>query len=153
MVCRANICRSPMAEGLLLLRAEREGLGKLLVVESAGTHVRLGGQRPDARAQRAVAGRGADISRLRSRQIQGKDFARHDLILGMDDTNRRYLLQACPAEHSDKVALLLGFAPEAGLEEVPDPYFGNYAGFERVLELLEASVTGLLRHVQTEGYL
>ena len=46
----------------------------------------------------------------------------------------------------------MDFAPETGLAEVPDPYFGNYAGFERVLELLEAGVAGLLRHVQSQGY-
>ena len=78
MVCTANICRSPMAEGLLLLHAEREGLGKAIVVQSAGTHVRLGGQRPDARAQRAAASVGADLGRMRSRQVQGRDFIRHD---------------------------------------------------------------------------
>ena len=149
MVCTANICRSPMAEGLLLLHAERGGLGKAIVVQSAGTHVKLGGQRPDARAQRAAASVGADVGRMRSRQVQGRDFIRHDLILGMDAGNRRYLLQACPAEHAHKVALLMDFAPETGTAEVPDPYFGNYAGFERVLELLEAGVAGLLRHLQS----
>jgi protein-tyrosine phosphatase len=153
MVCTANICRSPMAEGLLLLHAGRAGLGKALVVQSAGTHVKLGGQRPDARAQRAAASLGADLGRLRSRQVQGRDFIRHDLILGMDAGNKRYLLEACPAEHTHKVALLLDFAPETGTGEVPDPYFGNYVGFERVLELLEAGVAGLLRHVQTRRFL
>lgn len=152
MVCRANVCRSPMAEGLLLLRAAREGLGKTLVVQSAGTHVRVGGQRPDARAQRAAAAVGADLGWMRSRQVQGRDFARHDYILGMDESNRRYLLEVCPVEQIRKVALILDFAPETGVAEVPDPYFGNYAGFERVLELLEAGVAGLLRHVQSQGY-
>lgn len=152
MVCTANICRSPMAEGLLLLHAGRAGLGRAVVVQSAGTHVGLGGQRPDARAQRAAASVGADLSRMRSRQVQARDFAQHDYILGMDGNNRRYLLEACPAEHAHKLALLMDFAPETGLAEVPDPYFGNYAGFERVLELLEAGVAGLLRHVQSQGY-
>ena len=148
MVCTANICRSPMAEGLLLLHAGRGGLGKALVVQSAGTHVRRGGQRPDARAHRAASTAGADLSRMRSRQVQARDFVRHDLILGMDGSNRRHLLEACPAEHAHKVALLMDFAPETGTAEVPDPYFGNYAGFERVLELLEAGVAGVLQHLQ-----
>ncbi len=151
MVCTANICRSPMAEGLLLLRAGRAGLGKTIVVQSAGTHVKLGGQRPDARAQRAAASVGADVGKLRSRQVQDWDFARHDLILGMDAGNKRYLLEVCPSEHAHKVALIMDFAPEAGVVEVPDPYFGNYAGFERVLELLEAGVAGLLRHLQSRN--
>ena len=150
MVCRANICRSPMAEGLLRLHAEREGLGKALVVQSAGTHVGVGGQRPDARAQRAAATVGADLGRMRSCQVLGRDFTRHDFILGMDENNRRYLLEACPAGQTEKVALIMDFAPEAGVSEVPDPYFGNYAGFERVLELLEMGVAGLLRHVQAQ---
>jgi protein-tyrosine phosphatase len=150
MVCTANICRSPMAEGLLLLHAERDGLGKALVVQSAGTHVRLGGQRPDARAQRAAASVGVDLGRMRSRQVHARDFARQDYILGMDANNRRYLLEACPAQYAHKVALILDFAPETGVADVPDPYFGSYAGFERVLELLEAGVAGLLRHVRKE---
>ena len=118
-----------MAQGLLLLHAGRAGLGKAIVVQSAGTHVKLGGQRPDARAQRAAASVGADLSRMRSRQVQARDFAQHDYILGMDGNNRRYLLDACPAEHAHKVSLLMDFAPETGLAEVPDPYFGNYAGW------------------------
>ena len=150
MVCTANICRSPMAEGLLLLHAGRAGLGRAIVVQSAGTHVGRGGQRPDARAERAAASVGADLGRMRSRQVQGRDFVRHDLILGMDDSNRRYLLEASPAEHAHKLALLMDFAPETGVTEVPDPYFGNYAGFERVLALLEAGVDGLLRRIREE---
>ncbi len=145
MVCTANICRSPMAEALLRLHAERAGLRRRLQVHSAGTQVkRGGGERPDARAVKAAASLGADASRIRSRALRSQDFERHDYIVAMDAGHREHLEQACPVEFVPKLHLLLDFAPETGLIEVPDPYFGNYAGFERVLGLVDAGVAGLL---------
>ncbi|HMV71475.1 MAG TPA: low molecular weight protein-tyrosine-phosphatase [Pseudomonadales bacterium] len=144
MVCTANICRSPMAEALLRLHAERAGLRRRLQVQSAGTQVKRGGERSDARAVKAAASLGADASRIRSRALRSDDFERHDYIVAMDAGHRARLEQVCPVEFAPKLHLLLEFAPETGLIEVPDPYFGNYAGFERVLGLLDAGVAGLL---------
>jgi len=152
MVCTANICRSPMAAGLMVLHAERAGLARSLVVHSAGTHVRVGGQKPDARALRAAAAVGVDLGRARSRQLEPKDYERHDYLIGMDERHRSFLLGHCPANEAYKVALVMDFALDAAAPEVPDPYFGNYAGFERVLALLDSGVQGLLRHIRERHF-
>lgn len=144
MVCRANICRSPMAEALLAWHLRRAGLQRRVRVDSAGTHVARGGERPDARALRAVASLGADAGRIRSRALLADDFERHDHLVALDGGNHEHLRRSCPPELSHKLHLLLEFAPETGLVEVPDPYFGNQAGFERVLELVNAGTAGLL---------
>lgn len=149
MVCTANICRSPMAEALLRLRLEQAGLQRRVRVQSAGIQVQRGGARADARAQKAVASLGADASRIRSSALQEADFARHDYIVGMDAGHRDHLQHRCPAEFVPRVHLLLEFAPETGEIEVPDPYFGNFAGFERVLGLIDAGVNGLLLQLRT----
>lgn len=144
LVCMGNICRSPMAEGVLRHRLGERELPLPVVVDSAGTHGYHEGAPPDPRAQAAAQRRGIDISGLRARRVTPADFEQFDLVVAMDDENRTALLALAAEEHHGKVRLLLEFATEPPLRSVPDPYYGGTLGFERVLDLVEEAMNGLL---------
>ena len=146
MVCMGNICRSPTAEGVLRTLAERDALA--LEVDSAGTHGYHVGDPPDARSQRHARARGYDLAALRARTVTRADFAAFDLILAMDTANLARLRQDCPADQAHKLKLLLEYAPACGVREVPDPYYGEADGFERVLDLVEDAARGLIAEVR-----
>jgi protein-tyrosine phosphatase len=148
--CMGNICRSPSAEGLLRAELVRLGLDAQLRVDSAGTHGYHAGEPPDARAQRHALRRGVDLGKLRARQVELADFERFDLVIAMDRDNLQHLRELCPPQLQHKLCLMMSFAPRAGTDEVPDPYYGGAEGFERVLDLLEQACAGLLGHVQAE---
>ena len=143
-VCLGNICRSPIAEGVFAHLAAQAGKGDLFEVDSAGTGAWHIGDPPDPRAVAAAARRGIDLSAQRARQLRAGDFDAFDLLLAMDRDNRSELLIRAPAAHSGKVRLFLDGAPELGLREVPDPYYGGRYGFEEVLDLVEAGAHALL---------
>jgi protein-tyrosine phosphatase len=144
MVCMANICRSPMALVVATKLSKESGLSARFMFDSAGTHAERGRKRSDARVESVLLSRHYPPLKGRTRRIDPADFEKFDLIVAMDRGNLSALCQICPAQHQDKLRLLLTFAPEVGLDEVPDPYFGNLEGFERVLDLCEAGVKGLL---------
>jgi protein-tyrosine phosphatase len=148
-VCLGNICRSPTAEAVLRGIAAREAPGLSLEVDSAGTADYHVGNAPDPRSQRAAAVRGYDLSRLRARHVTRADFERFDLLLAMDGSNRDVLQALAPDGCRDRVRLFMEFAPETGVVEVPDPYYGGPAGFERVLDLAEAASRGLLGAIRS----
>lgn len=125
-------------------QVEAAGLADRIDVDSAGTGDWHVGEAPDSRAQAAARTRGYDLSALRARQVSGTDFERFDLLLAMDGANFAELRRRCPAEHRDKVRLLMEFAPGAAESEVADPYFGGAQGFEQVLDQCEAACRGLL---------
>ena len=145
-VCMGNICRSPTAEGVTRTLAERGGLAAGFEFDSAGTHGYHIGNAPDARATKAAAARGYDLSSLKARRVDSADFARFDRILAMDRDNLELLRQACPPEHHGKLGLFLEFASRNDEDEVPDPYYGGPEGFEHVLDLIEDAARGLLNH-------
>jgi protein-tyrosine phosphatase len=146
--CMANICRSPMAEGVFRRMVEDAGLADRVLIDSAGTHAEVVDSPPDARAQKVMAERGIDISGLRSRRITRTDFEQFDHILVMDNQNLDSLRFVCPRTQSRKLKLLLDFAPEMKIQDIPDPFRGDESRFERVLELVEAAGRGLLKHVR-----
>jgi protein-tyrosine phosphatase len=133
MVCLGNICRSPTAEAVLRAKLEAAGLAHRVAVDSAGTGSWHIGSPPDARSQRHAAKRGYDLSALRGRQVAEADFRHFDLILAMDEDNLADLQRLAP-DGVSRAELRL-FADV----EVPDPYSGGPAGFERVLDLVEAA--------------
>ncbi|KAB0633583.1 low molecular weight protein-tyrosine-phosphatase [Burkholderia latens] len=143
-VCLGNICRSPTAEGVMRHQVDAAGLADRIAIDSAGTGDWHVGEPPDTRAQAAAWTRGYDLSALRARQVSAADFERFDLLLAMDEANLAELRRRCPAEHRDKVRLLMEFAPGAAETEVADPYFGGPQGFERVLDQVERACAGLL---------
>ncbi|WP_175923334.1 low molecular weight protein-tyrosine-phosphatase [Burkholderia latens] len=143
-VCLGNICRSPTAEGVMRHQVDAAELADRIAIDSAGTGDWHVGEPPDTRAQAAARTRGYDLSALRARQVSAADFERFDLLLAMDEANLAELRRRCPAEHRDKVRLLMEFAPGAAENEVADPYFGGPQGFERVLDQVERACAGLL---------
>lgn len=147
-VCMGNICRSPTAQGVFEELLRREGLNARVRVDSAGTHAYHEGNAPDPRAQAAALRRGLDLSAQTARQVQSDDFERFDYILAMDRENLALLMERCPARSSHKVRLFLEYAPHLGIEEVPDPYYGGSAGFDRVLDMVQEAAEGLLREIR-----
>ncbi|MDR3452200.1 MAG: low molecular weight phosphotyrosine protein phosphatase [Rhodoferax sp.] len=148
MVCMGNVCRSPMAQVVTLHMAGQAGLARDILVDSAGTHADGSRETPDPRAKLVLAARGYPVGTSRARQVIERDFARHDLILAMDQVNLNELQRLCPAEHAHKLHLFLEFAQGADGCEIPDPYYGNVEGFERVLDLCEAGARALIDHLQ-----
>lgn len=143
-VCLGNICRSPTAEGVFRHVVTQAGLLEQIEIDSAGTHAYHVGEPPDTRAQAAARRRGIDLSALRGRQALSMDIERFDYVLAMDEENYQNLMAICPSGLEHKVRLFLEFAPDRPEREVPDPYFGGEAGFDRVLDMVEEASRGLL---------
>jgi protein-tyrosine phosphatase len=144
-VCAGNICRSPLAEGVVRARARDAGLE--LRLDSAGTEDYHVGQAPDRRA-RAVATRfGCGIDDLRARQVEVSDFQRFDLILVADRRNLAYVQRLRPPDARAEVALFAEWSGQADCSEIPDPYYAGYDAFEAVYRLLERCADGLLRRL------
>lgn len=142
-VCMGNICRSPTAEGVFRHHVEQAGLSDRFFIDSAGTHAYHVAEPPDRRAIAAAERRGISLQGIKARRVVAEDFETFDWIIGMDDDNIRRLQERSPEEAQSKIRRFLEFAndPET---EVPDPYYGGSAGFERVLDLVESASQGLL---------
>jgi protein-tyrosine phosphatase len=150
-VCLGNICRSPTAEVVFRAVAQRDAPDLALETDSAGTAAYHVGELPDGRTRQAAARRGYDMSALRARVVEPDDFEHFDLILAMDRENLRTLEHSAPAQARGRLRLFLEFAPDAGVSEVPDPYYGGPNGFEDVLDLIEAASRGLVDHLRRQS--
>ncbi len=147
-VCMGNICRSPTAEGVFRKLVREAGLHAQIAIGSAGTHAYHIGAPPDARAQAAARRRGIDLSALRGRQATPVDIEQSHYVLAMDRANYEHLLALCPPGLEHKIELLMEYAPDHPEREVPDPYFGGAAGFDRVLDMIEEAAQGLLEEIR-----
>ena len=147
-VCMGNICRSPTAHGVFRSMVETEQLLDVIEIDSAGTHAYHVGNPPDKRAQQTARSRGIDLSDLEARQAKSDDFARFDYVIAMDQDNYHSLMAICPAGHEERVYMFMDFAPQMRTREVPDPYYGGEAGFERVFDLVDAAAKGLLEDIK-----
>jgi protein-tyrosine phosphatase len=145
MVCLGNICRSPTAEGVLRALAAREFPQVALEVDSAGTANYHVGQPPDRRSVAAARRRGYEISGLRARQVRAADLQEFDFVLAMDRANLAELQGVSVPGARAHIGLLLEFADDRRVDEVPDPYYGSREDFEHVVDLCEAAARGLLR--------
>lgn len=148
MVCMGNICRSPTAHGVLAHMVAQAGLQAHIEVDSAGTHGYHVGDPPDPRAQAHAARRGYDLSAQRARQLTAQDFTTFDLVLVMDAANEAAAAALCPPVQRHKLRRLTDYATRHRATDVPDPYYGGEAGFERVLDLVEDACTGILSSVR-----
>ena len=145
VVCLGNICRSPMAEGLLRHHIQQRGLR--CKVDSAGTSAHHAGEHPDRRAQQEMRRHGIDISTQTSRQLVRQDFERFDWILVMDNSN---LANAqILAGHKDAhLAKIKHFVPGG---EVPDPYYGGTEGFSQIYDMVDAAAEGWVASWQADS--
>ena len=138
-----NICRSPTAEGVFRHYVSRAGLDNSVTIDSAGTHAYHVGEPPDSRAMAAAERRGMSLQGIRARRVAEHDFERFDFVIAMDEDNLMRLKDQAPPEHHPKLRLFLEYSTSSE-REVPDPYYGGAAGFERVLDLVEDASRGLL---------
>ena len=132
MVCLGNICRSPLAEGILKSKLPVEKF----IVESAGTSNFHSGSSPDQRSIQIAKKYNIDISKQKSRVFSGYDFETFDYIFVMDFANYNDIVKLAKDQSEiDKVKLILDY-PNSGMSEVPDPYFGGNKGFKKVFTLI-----------------
>jgi protein-tyrosine phosphatase len=147
-VCMGNICRSPAAEGVFLRMLQERGEADDYEVESAGTLDYHVGELPDPRMRRVGARHGYSFD-SHARHFTPRDFDLFDMIIAMDENNLHEILSLdVLGRHREKVHLLCDFLAEPGPSEVPDPYYGGEAGFERCLVLIERACEGLLAHLR-----
>ncbi len=143
MVCLGNICRSPVAEGILRQKAKERKLN--ILTDSAGTSAFHIGEKPDNRMILIAKRNGVDISDLRARQIQVGDFEEFDLIFAMDRDNYLNTLALTQNElQRKKVKLILNESNPGSDNEVPDPYFGGDEGFQHVIDILNPAIDKLI---------
>jgi protein-tyrosine phosphatase len=143
MVCLGNICRSPIAEGILKQKIANYDLD--WIVDSAGTSGWHDGENPDLRAIAECKKHGVDISNQISRKIMVKDFENFDLILAMDRNNLRDIVSICPDQkYLENIKLAMSFEIEDDLN-VPDPYYDNR--FELVFKMLDRGLESLIEQV------
>lgn len=143
MVCLGNICRSPLAEGIL--RQKTESLDLDIQIDSAGTSDYHIGESPDERSSANALTNGLDISYLRARQFVTEDFDRFDKIYVMDRSNKENVLRLSRGQtDAEKVDLILNLSHPGSDMEVPDPYFGGTQGFQHVFDLLDKATDRII---------
>jgi protein-tyrosine phosphatase len=134
MVCLGNICRSPLAEGILASKLPKDKF----IVDSAGTGSWHIGQSPDDRSVAVAKKNGLDISYQRGRQFSSDDFATFDYIFVMDNSNYDNVIALAETkEQKEKVALIMNELRPTQNKDVPDPYFGMHNGFDIVYNMLD----------------
>ncbi|NPD45662.1 low molecular weight phosphotyrosine protein phosphatase [Lentimicrobium sp. L6] len=135
MVCLGNICRSPMAEGIMRDKISEYDIEAQ--VDSCGTANYHVGESPDHRAQKTLKQHQSDISMLRGRQFQVNDFDKFDLIFTMDESNYTNIKALARNEQDEeKVEMIMNMAYPNENIPVPDPYYGGINGFEEVYQML-----------------
>jgi len=141
MVCLGNICRSPLAHGILASKLDSEDY----FVDSAGTAAYHVGEKPDKRSIAVAKKYGIDISHQKARKFSQKDFDDFDLIYAMDISNYENIMALARNEADrQKVQLILNEVyPKENLE-VPDPYYGGTDGFENVYKMLDKACTKIV---------
>ena len=145
-----NICRSPTAHGLFLSLLREQRLQEIIEVDSAGTHSWNIGNSPDLSSQIIAREHGVDLTELRARRVVKEDYDYYDHIVAMDKNNLANMLAECEEYNRHKLKLLLEYADDTEITEVPDPYGEGIDGFETVYGLIEQGCLGLLRTVQKE---
>lgn len=146
-VCTGNICRSPTAEGVFRSLADAAGLSDRIMADSAGIGRWHVGDPPDPRSQQTARDRGIELSNQRARAVRPDDFELFDLILAMDSGHHRSLVDSAPGNAAHRIRMFMDYAPETGITDVPDPYYGDGDGFARVFEMIEQASKGLLAEI------
>ncbi len=142
MVCLGNICRSPLADGLM--RKKIAELNLNWEVDSAGTSSQHQGEAPDSRMIETAEEYGLDISNLRARGLKAEDLDNFDEIFVMDSENYKNTLNLATENNRHKVKMILNETYPNENRKVPDPYFGGKKGFVEVYELLNQATDGII---------
>lgn len=143
MVCLGNICRSPLAEGILRSKVEKYKLD--WEIDSAGTSGWHSGEKPDQRSIDVALQHGIDISKQSSRKFYDFDIERFDLIYAMDVHNYNDIIKHCKNEiEKQKVKLILNELFPNENRSVPDPYYGGAQGFKKVYDMLNEACENIV---------
>lgn len=147
MVCLGNICRSPLAEGILRQKAERANLP--IEIDSAGTSNYHTGEHPDKRTIQNAQKHKVDVSKLKARQFNVRDFDAFDHIFVMDSSNYNDVTALARNERDkQKVEMIMNRVYPDSNMSVPDPYFGGEQGFENVFILLDKACDVIVNAVR-----
>lgn len=147
MVCLGNICRSPMAEGIMRYEMEKSGITAR--IDSAGTSSWHSGEPPDNRAIDNMHHNGIDISMLRARQFKVQDFQHFDRIYVMDVHNYNDVLSLAPdRDAAAKVQMIMNMVTPGVNQSVPDPYYGGDEGFQQVFDMLTLACRSIIQDLQ-----
>lgn len=147
MICLGNICRSPLAEGILKKKIQENQLD--WQVDSAGTGAWHINEKPDQRSIDIAKKYGIDISNQKARQIKANDLQHFDLVFAMDSSNYRNIRTLTQNEEElEKVQMIMNLVKPGHNQNVPDPYY-NSDGFEEVFQMLDAACDKLIEHYKT----
>lgn len=142
MVCLGNICRSPLAEGILQSKID----DNTVFVDSAGTAAYHVGNKPDVRSIAVAKKYGLNIKNQRARKFVVKDFDEFDVIYAMDESNYQNILMLARNEHDEqKVKMILNESNPNENLSVPDPYYGGDQGFENVYKMLDEACDFIIK--------
>ncbi|MCO4769106.1 MAG: low molecular weight phosphotyrosine protein phosphatase [Deltaproteobacteria bacterium] len=144
IVCLGNICRSPIAHGVLRERIAARGLDSRVSVDSCGTSSYHNGEQADPNTRRVAARRGVDIEWHRSRQLLDSDFYEFEVLIAMDGSNEADIRDRLPPNSDVVIRRYMEFVPGAPGPDMPDPYYGGASGFERVQDFVEAGADPLI---------
>ncbi|MDC3305557.1 low molecular weight phosphotyrosine protein phosphatase [Flavobacteriales bacterium] len=145
MVCLGNICRSPLAEGILAHKTKHLNLE----VDSAGTAGYHIGNLPDSRSIEIADKYNIDLSNQRARQFSRADFDAFDIIYAMDTNNYAHLISlASNKAERNKVRMILNEINPNACDSVPDPYYGGGNGFQNVYDMLEKACDKIVQNIE-----
>ena len=145
-VCLGNICRSPLADGILRRKNSEQNLN--FKVDSAGTANYHVGEAPDVRMIQTAKKFGTNIDNLRARQFTKSDFEDFDVIFVMDKNNYKDVIHLASNQHEkDKVKLILNELYQNSNSEVPDPYYGSQLDFDNVYKLLDKATDQIIKKI------
>lgn len=145
MVCLGNICRSPLAEGILAHKTKHLNLE----VDSAGTAAYHIGKLPDSRSIEIANKYNIDLSKQRARQFSRADFDEFDIIYAMDTNNYAHLISLSSNEtERKKVRMILNEINPNACESVPDPYYGGGDGFQKIYDMLDKVCDKIVQNIE-----
>ena len=145
MVCLGNICRSPLAEGILSLKGKHLNLE----VDSAGTAAYHIGKQPDIRSIEVANKYTIDLNQQRARQFSRADFDKFDIIYAMDTNNYAHLISlASTKTERNKIRMILNEINPKAYQSVPDPYYGGENGFQEIYNMLDKACDKIIQNIE-----
>ena len=145
MVCLGNICRSPLAEGILSIKGKHLNLE----VDSAGTAAYHIGKQPDIRSIEIANKYTIDLNQQRARQFSRADFDKFDIIYAMDTNNYAHLISlASTKTERNKIRMILNEINPKVYQSVPDPYYGGENGFQEIYNMLDKACDKIIQNIE-----